>query len=196
MPKKTIKTNKVAKTKKVSILQSAIKNVQGKLKVKSSSDGKGKKLLPCSLACILVIFIGLFALCMVLMFYFQNDNLWSGCAKVEGNRGTVNQQLAPVALANPASEFCAEKGGQWKTWNNQVGESGICYFSEFRQCEEWAMYRGDCPVGGADLSQYFDNKAKQYCLMSGGQIVNGEDCTLSNGVTCNLVELLRGVCQP
>ncbi|HPL93399.1 MAG TPA: DUF333 domain-containing protein, partial [bacterium] len=151
MPKTSKKAVKSVKSKKVSVLQSVIENVQGKQAVKTTAVVKGKKPMSCHLSCILVIFLGLFALGMMLLFYFQNDGLWSSCAMVERQQGAVNQQIAPVGLANPASEYCAEKGGQWKTWNNSVGEQGICYFSEVRQCEEWAMYRGECPVGGADL---------------------------------------------
>jgi hypothetical protein len=194
MPKKIVKN---AKSKKISILQSAIKNVAGKQVVKSAKLTKFKKPVKRVWCFGLIGVFGVLALFGILMFYFKDQNLWANRANVDcSTRQEIKQQLAPVGLANPASEFCAEKGGHWKTWNNSVGEGGVCYFSEFRQCEEWAMYRGDCPVGGADLSKYFDNKAKQYCVMSGGQIVGEEDCTLPNGVTCNLVELLRGICQP
>lgn len=196
MPKTSKKSVKSVKSKKVSVLQSAIKNVQGKQTVKPTAVSKGKKSMPCYLSCILVIFIGLFALGMMLLFYFQNDGLWSSCARVERQKGAVNQQIAPVGLANPASEYCAEKGGQWKTRNNSVGEQGVCYFSEMRQCEEWAMYRGECPVGGADLSAHLNNKANQYCLMVGGTIVNDEDCSLPSGTICNILKLHRGICQP
>jgi len=186
------KTTKNLKTKKASVLESAIKNVKGKQAVKPAKVNQTTKCILCS---ILIIFAGLFALGLILMVYFQNDGLWSRCANVNMNKsGEINKQVAPAALANPASTFCSENGGQWKTWNNNVGEGGVCYYSESRQCEEWAMFRGECPVGGADLSAYTDNKSKQYCLMVGGTVVDDNDCTLPSGTTCNLVELLSGVC--
>lgn len=192
------KNTKALKSKKTSVLESAIKNVQGKQAVKPGKEAKllSSKSWVCSFGGVLVIFVGLFALAIILMFYFQNDKLWDGCAQIDGKRGAVTKQAAPVGLSNPASEFCLEKGGIWKTWNNSVGEKGICYFSEVRQCEEWAMFRGECPIGGADLSAHLNNKANQYCLMVGGHIVGSEDCSLPNGTICNILELYRGICKP
>lgn len=197
MPKASKKAVKSVKSKKMSVLQSAIKNVAGKQAVKPGKITKLKQPVKRVLCFVLIGVFGVVALCGILMFYFKDQNLWSGRADVNCSpRKQINQQVAPVGLANLASEFCAEKGGQWKTWNNTVGEQGICYFSEVRQCEEWAMYRGECPVGGADLSAHLNNKANQYCLMVGGTIVNDEDCSLPSGTICNILELYRGICQP
>lgn len=197
MPKISKKAVKSAKPKKMSVLQSAIKNVAGKQALKSGKLGKLKNPVKRIFCFGLIGVFGAIALCGILMFYFKDQNLWVGRSDVNCSpRKEIQQQVAPTTLANPASEFCAENGGQWKTWNNAVGESGICYFSELRQCEEWAMYRGECPVGGADLSEHLNNKANQYCLMVGGKIMNEEDCSLPNGTICNILELHRGICQP
>ena len=190
------KTTKTLKTKKVSVLESAIKNVKGKQAVKSTKTSKLRKPVKRVWCFGLIALFGIIALCGILMFYFQDHNLWSNRANVDcSSKKEINKQVAPVALANPASTFCVENGGQWKTWNNQVGERGICYYSALNQCEEWAMFRGECPVGGADLREYINDKNKQYCLMVGGTVVDDNDCTLLSGTTCNLVELGSGLCQ-
>lgn len=50
----------------------------------------------------------------------------------------VNEEIAN--MPNPASQFCEDKGG--------TSKDGVCVFEDGKQCEEWAMMRGTCPVGG------------------------------------------------
>ena len=53
-----------------------------------------------------------------------------------------------VGMANPASVFCKEKGGQLKIEQDATGgEFGTCVFTDGSQCEEWAFYRGECTPG-------------------------------------------------
>ena len=52
-------------------------------------------------------------------------------------------------LPNPASENCVKQGGTVSIQKNSDGsEYGLCVFPDGKQCEEWAMQRGECPVGG------------------------------------------------
>ena len=52
-------------------------------------------------------------------------------------------------IANPASVNCKNNGGTLSIVKDGKGdEYGLCYFDDNRACEEWAMMRGDCPVGG------------------------------------------------
>ncbi len=54
-----------------------------------------------------------------------------------------------TTLANPASKYCIEVGGTLKmAKHSDGGVYGICMFKDNRQCEEWALFRGECPVGG------------------------------------------------
>ena len=57
---------------------------------------------------------------------------------------------SPAAnLPNPASENCVKQGGTVSIQKNSDGsEYGLCVFPDGKQCEEWAMQRGECPVGG------------------------------------------------
>lgn len=68
----------------------------------------------------------------------------SGC----GEAVTKNEN---VGMANPASVNCAENGGtvEMKT-DESGGQYGMCVFPDGKQCEEWAMFRGECPVGGEE----------------------------------------------
>lgn len=90
-----------------------------------------------------------------------------------------------IGLANPASTYCADQGGdlQIKTLPSG-GEYGVCYFDDNRQCEEWAMYSGDCPIGGLKITGY-DTDAQIYCAIRGGEPnVDNDTCTI-NGATCS-----------
>lgn len=54
-----------------------------------------------------------------------------------------------MGIANPASVHCAKVGGQLEIRKNPAGaEYGVCLFEGNRECEEWALFRGECPVGG------------------------------------------------
>lgn len=54
-----------------------------------------------------------------------------------------------VTLGNPASNYCIDSGGTLSIEKDgNGGEYGICHFEDNRSCEEWAMFRGDCPIGG------------------------------------------------
>lgn len=54
----------------------------------------------------------------------------------------------PVAgLANPASTYCLEQGGQLEIQSVEDGQIGVCRFSDGTLCEEWAFFRGECRAG-------------------------------------------------
>ena len=77
-------------------------------------------------------------------------------------------------------------------------------FEENRQCEEWAMYNGACPVGGVKVTGYTTDAAV-YCAVTGGDYVatgnqGAEDeqgtCTFANGQVCDVWDLYNGICSP
>jgi len=61
-----------------------------------------------------------------------------------------NSLVEPKAgMANPASVFCVEKGGTSEIRTGpDGGQTGFCKFKDGKECEEWAMFREECPVGG------------------------------------------------
>lgn len=47
-------------------------------------------------------------------------------------------------LANPASTYCIENGGDLNIVDTNEGQVGYCSFPNGKSCEEWAFFRGDC----------------------------------------------------
>ena len=57
--------------------------------------------------------------------------------------------LAQAQLANPASQRCIQEGGMLQIEQRpDGGQFGVCVFTDNRQCEEWALFRVECPVAG------------------------------------------------
>jgi putative hemolysin len=78
----------------------------------------------------------------------------------------------------------------------------VCGFADNRQCEEWALLRGECPPGGVRVTGY-RTAAARYCAISGGQYqvtansgaANEEGtCTLRSGQSCQADAYYRGTC--
>jgi len=64
---------------------------------------------------------------------------------VATKKPVVNQ---PAAIANPASVYCKDQGGQSEIRNNQDGsQTGYCIFPDNSECEEWAFFRKECSIG-------------------------------------------------
>ena len=113
------------------------------------------------------------------------------------DRSTDAAATAPAkkGLANPASENCAKLGG---TLNIRVrpdgGQYGVCVFEDNRQCEEWALFRGDCPEGGIKITGY-DNDAQIFCAITGGEVdMQTSTCLRADGKRCGLDEHFAGRC--
>jgi putative hemolysin len=64
---------------------------------------------------------------------------------------TVNQSDSPVnesasdlvGMANPASTYCSEQGGETADIDTPAGEAGYCILPGNITCEEWAFYRNN-----------------------------------------------------
>lgn len=110
-----------------------------------------------------------------------------------------SQNAAPekTSLSNPASENCTAQGGTLtiKT-RGDGGQFGLCTFEDNMSCEEWALYRGECPVGGIKITG-FDDIGQMYCAWLGGKTLAIENsaCTLPNGDTCATSDLYSGKCS-
>lgn len=107
-------------------------------------------------------------------------------------------------LANPASQNCLGKGGQVVIEKNPRGGAfGVCTFDDDRQCEEWALLRGECPKGGIKVTGYA-TPAARYCAITGGTYaVTGASnmaqergtCSFANGRKCNAAAYFEGRCS-
>jgi hypothetical protein len=100
-------------------------------------------------------------------------------------------------MANPASVNCVEKGGTLEIRTNKNGQYGVCLFEDNRQCEEWALLRGNCPVGGVKVTGY-ENDAEIFCAITGGQVEGVGTatpmCKRVDGTLCNAQANLDGDC--
>ncbi len=79
------------------------------------------------------------------------------------------EQAPVIGMANPASTNCIDKGGTIEMRENKAGQYGVCLFEDNRQCEEWALFRGECPEGGLKITGY-ENDAQIYCAITGGKV--------------------------
>lgn len=108
-----------------------------------------------------------------------------------------NNNQDSVGLTNPASENCIKSGGRLEMRKSKMGEYGVCLFEDNRQCEEWALFRGQCPVGGLKITGY-ENEAEIFCAITGGK-VEGFDtktpmCKRIDGTYCVAQANLDGDC--
>jgi putative hemolysin len=107
-------------------------------------------------------------------------------------------------IPNPASQNCVAKGGQLTIVKDGAGgEYGVCTFTDNMQCEEWALFRGDCPVGGIKITGYI-TPAAVYCAITAGDYkVTGQSntqqeqgsCTFKNGKVCDVWDLWNEKCS-
>ena len=70
-------------------------------------------------------------------------------------RSCCGWRAASVSLGPDASSpirprrRCAQKGGTLQIEQRpDGGQYGVCVFTDNRQCEEWALFRVECPAGG------------------------------------------------
>jgi uncharacterized protein len=51
-------------------------------------------------------------------------------------------------IANPASVYCEDNGGQSEIRKNADGsEYGMCVFDDGSECDEWKFFRNECKPG-------------------------------------------------
>jgi len=118
--------------------------------------------------------------------------------------GTARAQ-ATLARANPASQHCLTQGGSLVIESDgSGGQVGVCRFDDDRQCEEWALLRGDCPAGGPRITGYV-TPAARYCVLRGAsyQVLSGSNlpseqgrCNFADGKACSAGAFFNGLCAP
>jgi putative hemolysin len=98
-------------------------------------------------------------------------------------------------LANPASQRCAAAAGTLQIERRpDGGQYGVCVFDDNRQCEEWALFRGQCPAGGLKVTGYL-TPASRFCAITGGRYDDAaKACTLPGGKTCGAESYSAGSC--
>lgn len=138
------------------------------------------------------------------VFFLFTATALSGCGS--GQATAAAETSSQSQIANPASENCIQQGGTASIQKRgDGGEYGVCLFEDNRQCEEWALMRGDCPAGGIKVTGYV-TEAARYCAITGGTYTitntgneDGHekgDCTFANGNTCDADDYFNGTCDP
>src|SRR5688500_12798541 len=106
-------------------------------------------------------------------------------------------------LANPASQNCINVGGRLQMERQaDGGQNGVCVFTDNYQCEEWALFRGECPKNGLRVTGYL-TPAGRYCAITGGRYAvvtenaAGETgvCSLPGGKACDAAAYYAGTCS-
>ena len=82
------------------------------------------------------------------------------------------------------------------------GQFGVCVFTDNYQCEEWALFRGECPVGGLRVTGYV-TPAGRFCAITGGRYtvtsasgaaVEQGVCALPGDRACDADAYFAGTC--
>ena len=125
--------------------------------------------------------------------------LISACSQ----KSTPTPTLIDSGLANPASVNCLEKGGKLEMrQRGELGQYGVCIFDDNSQCGEWALFRGECPEGGVDVTGYATDAAV-FCAITGGEytmtgntgaVDEQGTCMLKNATTCDVWDYFNGKC--
>lgn len=131
--------------------------------------------------------------------------LVAGCTAATDAPAVVEPTADSAAgIANPASENCVAQGGTLMIEDRgDLGQLGVCYFDDNRQCEEWALMRGDCPVGGVKVTGYMTD-AGRFCAITGGAYAIKDEgsepeqgtCTFPDGSQCDAWDYYNGTCVP
>ncbi|WP_422014964.1 DUF333 domain-containing protein [Reyranella sp.] len=110
---------------------------------------------------------------------------------------------AQPRLANPASVNCTQQGGTLTIERRpDGGEFGVCIFADNYQCEEWALFRGECPKTGLRVTG-FATPAGRYCAITGGRysvtsppgaMPELGTCALQDGKVCEAEAYYGGTC--
>jgi putative hemolysin len=131
------------------------------------------------------------------------DEYYNGACSSSSPEPAPPTAVPPIGKPNPASQYCTSVGGTLKIeQRDDVGQIGVCYFGDNKQCEEWALENGYCPVGGVKVTGY-NTPAARFCAITGGSYTStgmtpdGQEdgnCVLPNGEVCGVWQYYNGYC--
>lgn len=145
---------------------------------------------------IVIILLSLLLFVSVGFNVFSYNKLQEKLVNNQEQKEEFKNNLNNIEIANPASTNCITLGGTLKINKNGIGsEYGLCYFEENRACEEWALLRGECPLGGRKTTGY-NTESQRYCAWLGGETLAQENakCTFNDGSICDDEDLYNGKC--
>ena len=72
----------------------------------------------------------------------------SGCTLLAPDAPTPTQPSDPTAVrkASPASLNCIQNRGTLEVHQTSEGERADCLLPSGKRCDEWEMFRGNCPT--------------------------------------------------
>jgi putative hemolysin len=128
----------------------------------------------------ILILIILIAVVMGAIFFFGKSN---------------SPKIENVGMANPASVFCKENGGQSQMQKDEKGEYANCIFPNGQKCEEWTLFRGECAIDGVvNLAKYSDDKnqvSAAFFVKENTAILNAKHLNFEN-LFMNIAESASG----
>ncbi|MFA6522565.1 MAG: DUF333 domain-containing protein [Patescibacteria group bacterium] len=122
----------------------------------------------------------------------------------------VVEEVAPVAMANPASTNCATLGGNSTNLKSPEGDAGYCVFADGRICEEWALFQTSVcnpptiPYASADSCAFacelnestpMTGECKWDTEVEDGDVVAGA-CQITNSRHCGVFGQCTCYCHP
>jgi putative hemolysin len=90
-----------------------------------------------------LLIIGLILVVAGLVYYFGFYQKGIEQETSSEQTGTENES----GLANPASVYCEEQGGEISIKTFESGQRGFCLFDDGSQCDEWDFFQGNCAKG-------------------------------------------------
>jgi len=106
---------------------------------------------------------------------------------------TTASQVSSAAYAK-----CVDNGGFVSTARRGTwGYYQVCNFEDDMTCDLYALYEGQCPIGGVSTIGY-DTTAQVFCAQRGGQPMGNEngECKMPDGTICSTASVYEGTCAP
>lgn len=146
---------------------------------------------------IYAVFGVLIALLLVAGGYYMGVKSTQINKSVLGN-STSSTPTKAGAVASAAYAKCVTNGGFVTT--TKRGKSGyyqVCNFADDMNCDLYALYDGQCPVGGVQSVGY-STTAQVYCALRGGKPQGNENgqCKMPDGKVCSTASVYAGTCDP
>lgn len=102
------------------------------------------------------------------------------------------------AVASAAYSKCVDNGGFVTTARRGTwGYYQVCNFTDDMTCDLYALYDGDCQVGGVKTIGY-STTDQVFCAQRGGtpQGSNNGQCKMPDGTVCATSSVYKGTCDP